>query len=44
MNKNIYITSEETPKISDEAKERAKNYMVLKGALELKEETLKEIT
>jgi hypothetical protein len=32
----------EEPEISDEAKERAKNYMALKGALEVKEETLEE--
>lgn len=36
------IIPQEKPEISDEAKERAKNYMVLKGALEIKEETLEE--
>jgi hypothetical protein len=36
------IIPQETPEISDEAKERAKNYMALKGALEVKEETLEE--
>jgi hypothetical protein len=36
------IIPQEEPKISDEAKERAKNYMALKGALEVKEETLEE--
>jgi hypothetical protein len=36
------MTQKEEPEISDEAKERAKNYMALKGALEVKEETLEE--
>jgi hypothetical protein len=34
---------QEEPEISDEAKERAKNYMALKGALDVKEETLEEL-
>ena len=37
----IFIPQEE-PEISDEAKKRAKNYMALKGALEVKEETLEK--
>jgi hypothetical protein len=36
------MTQKEEHEISDEAKERAKNYMALKGALEVKEETLEE--
>ncbi len=42
--KNTYkiIIPQEEPEISDEAKERAKNYMALKGALEVKEETLEK--
>jgi hypothetical protein len=36
------MTQKEEHEISDEAKERAKNYMALKGALEIKEETLEE--
>jgi hypothetical protein len=37
------LDEQEEPEISDEAKERAKNYMALKGALEVKEQTLKEV-
>jgi hypothetical protein len=36
------MTQKEEHEISDEAKERAKNYMALKSALEVKEETLEE--
>ena len=36
------MTQKEEHEISDEAKERAKNYMALKGALEIKEETLEK--
>jgi len=37
------IIPKEEPKISDEAKERAKNYMALKGALEVKEGALEKV-
>jgi hypothetical protein len=37
------MTQKEEPEISDEAKERAKNYMALKGALDVKQETLEEL-
>jgi len=38
----IFMSNIEENKISDEAKQRAKNYMSLKGALEPKQETLEE--
>ena len=37
------MTQKEEHEISDEAKERAKNYMALKGALEVKEKTIEEV-
>jgi hypothetical protein len=38
----IFMSNIEENKISDEAKQRAKNHMSLKGALEPKQETLEE--
>lgn len=38
----IFMSNIEENKISDEAKQRAKNYMSLKGALEPKQETLED--